>query len=99
MIEFKRSNFDGAHEYLQICRVGKPIYAECLERETPFVVQITAEPGGHGDFIGIYDLDGGRIDRFALGSWEIAEEVPEDVIAAVEQGWESRASVVERVAA
>lgn len=89
MTQFKRTNLcDGAHEFLQIVQ---------FEGEDDYAVQITAEAGGHGDFIGLFDLDGDEISLSNELTWEIAKEVPEEVIATIETEWESGTLVVARV--
>jgi hypothetical protein len=50
-------------------------------------VQITTEEGGHGDFIGVYDLDGEQLNLPNPGSWELVEgedikDVPQVVLNA-----------------
>jgi len=98
--QFTRTDHhDHAAETLSIVRLCPPryFYSADLGKDTPFLVQITAgtEPGG--DFVGLYDLDGDQIQCANL-EWELATEVPAEVLEQIETGWESGSSVVERVA-
>ena len=100
MIEFKREQADGAHEYLQIVRLDykRTFVSEALGgKRSPFIVQITSDSGGHGDFVGVFDLDGDKIDAHGL-SWEIADDVPAEVIETVETGWADCDNVLTRAA-
>lgn len=89
---------DGAIETLTICRLDTGVFfADCLEAESPYVVQIEAgTPDDLGDFVGLYDLDGERIEQRC--TWEVASDVPAEVREAVEEGWASGSNTVEPVA-
>ena len=71
--------------------------SEALGRESAFVVQITTGSGGHGDFVGLYDLDGRQLQTHQHTGWELAEEAPDDVIMAVANWADVRRAVIERV--
>ena len=62
----------------------------------PYLVQITTGPETGDDFVGLYDLDGGRVDA-ANCDWEIVTEAPAEVVAQIERRWKSGASVVTRI--
>ena len=80
---------------LVVADSGKPYYCAELGRETPYLVQVTTGD----DRVGLYDLDGDRIDSAQVGSWELATgEIPADVIEQIESGWETGTSVVQRIA-
>jgi hypothetical protein len=98
MVQFKRT-LDDAHEYLQICRLpeGATLTSEALDgAESPFVVQISADANGEGDFVGLYDLDGMRLQAHQHSGWEIADEVPAEVVEAVGNWSDVRRAVVAR---
>ncbi len=98
MIQFKRT-LDSSFEFLQICRLPdeQTLTSEALGRESAFVVQITTGSGGHGDFVGLYDLDGRQLQTHQHTDWEMAEEAPDDVIMAVANWADVRRAVIERV--
>jgi hypothetical protein len=62
----------------------------------PYCVQITTGLDTGDDFVGLYNLDGDKLD---LGNceWEAVAEVPAEVIEQIENGWESGSNVVERI--
>lgn len=91
-IRFTRTDSnDGASEILTIVHVdGDPADL--------FRVEVCAGPEVGDDFVGLYDLDGDQI-RLGNAEWEAAEDVPDDVIEAVELGWESGTNTVKRLSA
>lgn len=94
MIRFTRHGVDGSSEVLTICQLDEgTLYSEALGVESPYVVQVTSGPEPGDDFVGLYDLDGERIDWSS--SWEIVEDVPTEVIEAVREGWATGETVVE----
>jgi hypothetical protein len=101
-IRFTREQGDGASEILTIVRLdgGEEHVAACLDgRRTPYLVEVCAGPKIGDDFVGLYDLDGDQI-QIGNASWEAAgDDVPADVIEAVESGWENGTSIVRRLAA
>lgn len=81
---------DGAHEILTLVR---------RDETGDVVVQVTTGPDVGDDFVGLYDLDG---ERLQLGNetWEVIgeDEVSPELIAEVEGNWECGSSVVTRLA-
>jgi hypothetical protein len=57
---------------------------------------VTTGPEPGDDFVGLYDLDGDRLD-VGNADWEAVSEAPAEVIEQVEQGWETGTSTVERL--
>lgn len=99
MVRFERVADDGASEVLTIVRLDEgEIYSEALDRETPYAVEVCAGPSVGDDFVGVYDLDGERIDGLRPRSWAIADDVPAEVVEAVEDGWSTGLNVVSRLA-
>lgn len=100
-MQFLRTDLsDGAEEILTICRLdgGATRAAECLGGRSPFVVQITTDTAQGGDFIGLYDLDGDKIESSRV-SWEVADDadIPGAVVDAILSGWASVTNEVARV--
>lgn len=101
IVQFKRTDRgDEAGEVLSIVKVAHDYFCSDLDEHYPLLVQITtvADPGD--DFVGLYDLDGERVDSAHVGEWELARasEVPIEVIDQITRGWESGTSTVERLA-
>jgi hypothetical protein len=85
-IRWNRTDFtDGASEVLTLCQL-----------EGDYVIQVTSGPNVGDDFVGLYDLDG---DGIQLGnfSWEVATDAPSELLAEVEQNWESGTTCVSRI--
>lgn len=90
-MQFLRTDHtDGAEEILTIVVSPQTFFCSALERETHYLVQVTQDD----HYAGIYDLDGDAI--FQTLEWEVATEIPPEVIAAVEEGWASGTYTVER---
>jgi hypothetical protein len=66
----------GASEVLTVCRLGRR-----------YVVQVTTGPEIGEDFVGLYDLDGERINLAHGQTWSVARRVPTRVADAV-SGWD-----------
>jgi hypothetical protein len=91
---------DGASEVLRLVVTEDRRTFVCagLEgREFPYLVQITTGPEVGDDFVGLYDLDGEEV-RLPSVKWELASDVPGEVIEQIESGWESGSKVVDRIA-
>jgi hypothetical protein len=67
--------------------------------EYPYLVQITSGPEVGDDFVGLYTLDGDQVETGNGWTWEIVDQAPAEVINAIETGWETGTSVVERIGA
>ena len=94
MVTFLRTDHsDGAEETLTIVESPTMFYSTWLERESPFIVQVTQ--GDH--FSGIFDLDGDAISS-PPAVWRVADDttLPPEELEAVEDGWASAGYVVER---
>ncbi|NIR28719.1 MAG: hypothetical protein GWN84_05265 [Gammaproteobacteria bacterium] len=89
-MRFTRTDTDGAGETLRIVTFddGETYYSAALERESPYVVQITTGPDAGDDFVGLCSLDGDPL-RIFNRSWTLAKDVPEEVIRVLEQDWET----------
>jgi hypothetical protein len=83
---------DGAEEILTIVETKTPFFCSALERKTHYLVQVTQDD----DFAGIFDLDGDAI--FQNLDWAIADDIPPDVVEAVEEGWATGNYTVEELA-
>lgn len=100
---FTRRDRD-ASEVLAIVRAedrhGNAITSSFSEQgpEYPYLVQVTSGPDVGDDFVGLYTLDGDKIDQANGWTWEIVSEAPIEVIEAIEIGWATGTSVVERAA-
>ena len=94
-VQFSRSAVDSAAETLTIVRFdsGAEYYSEALDGLSPFVVEVTTDD----DLIGVYDLDGDKIDTSGE-TWEAAQtrDVPASVIEAVQEGWATGPNFVTR---
>ena len=99
LIRWTRVAIDDARETLTLVRLdsGETHYCAELDRETPYLVQVTAGPGPGDDLVGIYDLDGERVELPSPGSWDAVTDAPADVIAAVGDGWATGTTTVERM--
>lgn len=97
IIEKKISQYNGdesfAEQYNQLVRFETELsgYTDADEQYVAsiYAVQITAEPNGYGDFIGVYNLDGDQLNLPNPGSWELVKgdaikEVPVAVMRAFE---------------
>lgn len=82
-----RTAFDGASEVLTLVRLASGDLA----------VQITTGPNVDDDFVGIYDLDGEPIPYASGLEWEIATDVPANVIEQIETEWATGETVVTRL--
>lgn len=88
VLQWRRTSPDGASECLTLCTVdGASYFSGWTGRETPYVVQVTTGPSAGDDFVGLFDLDGERIALPSPGSWAACTAAPDDVIAAVVEGW------------
>lgn len=65
--------------------------------EYPYLVQITSGPDVGDDFVGLYTLDGDRVETGNGWTWEIVDEAPVEVIEEIETAWATGTSVVERI--
>jgi len=63
----------------------------------PYLVQITSGPELGDDFVGLYGLDGERVETGNGWTWEITPAAPAAVVAAVEHGWETGTNTVARL--
>lgn len=98
-IHWTRTETDGASEVLRLVVLddgAKFVCAELDGAEYPYLVQVTAGPGPGDDFVGLYDLDGERVE-IVNREWELATDAPPEVIDQIERGWESGTSTVRRV--
>jgi hypothetical protein len=84
---FTRTDDDGSSEILTIVR---------LDGCEDYLVQVTSGPDEGDDFVGLYDLDGDQYPLSNCVTWDLATDVPADVIAAVEEGWATGQNTVER---
>jgi hypothetical protein len=94
---------DDASEVLTLVRLtsgrlaGKGFASQDLDgREYPYLVQVTTGPDMGDDFVGLYDLDGDKID-VGNADWVAVGKAPAEVIEQIENGWESGSSVVTRI--
>jgi hypothetical protein len=102
-IQFRRiDRSDNASEVLSLVKPTDPaaLFACAeLDQHLPYLVQITTgtEPGD--DFVGLYDLDGDKVDQFHIGEWELAAaaEVPADVVDLLATSWETGSWEVTRI--
>lgn len=87
MSTFIRTDLDSS-EHLTIVSLEDDslFWCEELGRETPYLVQVVAGDTADGDFVGIFDLDGDRVEVGGVG-WVVAEDVPADVVEQIESGW------------
>jgi hypothetical protein len=96
---FTRTDSDDASEVLTVVKLtsGKLFASQDLDgREYPYLVQITTGPDVGDDFVGLYDLDGDKVD-VGNADWVTVAEAPAEVIEQIESGWESGSNVVERI--
>lgn len=63
----------------------------------PYLIQITSGPDMGDDFVGLYTLDGDRVELGNGWTWEVVGEAPIEVVNAIETGWETGTSVVTRI--
>ena len=94
---------DGASEVLTLVKLtsgplaGKSFTSQDLDgREYPYLVQITTGADVGDDFVGLYDLDGDKVD-VGNAEWVTVAKVPAEVIEQIENGWESGSNVVARI--
>lgn len=95
---FSRTGADGASEILTLAKLtnGEIFVSEDLDgAEYPYLVQVTAGQELGTDFVGLYDLDGSRVD-VGNSSWVAVTEAPVAVIEQIESGWETGSNVVTR---
>lgn len=98
---FRRDCSDDATEVLTLVRLtgahaGSKFTSGDLDgRRYPYLVQITTGPDTGDDFVGLYDLDGDKVD---LGNceWEAVAKAPPEVIEQIENGWECGSNIVTR---
>lgn len=101
--QWTRTDVPDASETLRLVRFDSGLTGYCadLDRETPYFIQITTGPGTGDDLVGLYDLDGERLDGAQFGSWDVvpaSEDVPADVIDQIETGWDGGTAIVTRAA-
>lgn len=88
IVEIKIEVVDGAYQFNQLVLLDRKVDDEFFQ----YGVQITTEQGGHGDFVGLYNLDGDQLNESPM-SWSLVEgdeigEVPPHVLSAFES-WEA----------
>lgn len=83
----RRDYTDGASEILTLCKI---------DGDDDYVIQITSGLDAGDDFVGLYDLDGEQIP-LGNNTWEIVCDAPAELIAEIEQNWESGTTTVNRV--
>lgn len=94
---------DGASEVLTLVKLtsgplaGKRFVSQDLDgREYPYLVQITTGPDVGDDFVGLYDLDGDKVD-VGNADWVTVAEAPAEVIEQIETSWATRFNEVARI--